>query len=586
MQYYAVVLLVYFGTDLLAIWGLNLEFGVAGVANLGFIVLIAVGAYTYAVLTLGPSSSNGAFQNYIIGAHLPPAAALVIAVAVGALAGAVLGLTGLRRVRQDYQALVLLVSAILASTIVSASPRIFNGDQGLALVPPPVDTAHPWRYVAVVAIICLATYPILRRFSGGPFGRALRAMRENEDTAIAIGKNVVALRIVVQAVGGALGSLSGALLIGFIGAWSPSAWQYLETLALLTAVIIGGTANDGGVLIGTALIPVLLLQGVQFLPSIPRHPGLSADLSTILFSAITIAFLFVRPQGLIPERRRRYAVPSSQEPTQALRDFALRLGRPEETKAVDDRLMRIAGLRRSFGGVRAVDDVSLSIAAGLVTGLIGPNGAGKSTLINLVSGTLSPDAGSIGFRHRDVTHVPAFRRARIGLVRTFQLAHEFGSLTTLENLLVAAQNQRAEGTAGVLLGSRYWRRQEHANRERGMRLLEIFGLEQQANKRARELSGGQKRALELLRALMVGPRLLLLDEPLAGLSPVLAERMGELFRELARDGMSIVLVEHDLAAIERLCDHVIVMAQGRVLAEGPMAELRQRRDVQDAYLVG
>ena len=593
MQYYLIVLLVYLGTDLLAIWGLNLEFGVAGVANLGYIVLIAAGAYVYAVLTLGPSSGNGAFQSYIIGGHLPPAAALVIASAAAAVFGAILGLSGLRRVRQDYQALILLVSAILASTIVSASPSLFNGDQGLALIPPPVDSAHPWRYVGLIELICGATYFFLRRFSGGPYGRALRAMRENEDAAVAIGKNVVALRLVVQAVGGAFAGLSGALLVGFIGAWSPSAWAYLETLALLTAIIIGGTGNDGGVLVGTVLIPVLLLQGVQFLPSIPGHPGLSTDLSNLLFGILTLSFLFFRPQGLIPERRRRHSVASPEAtveeqlavPAAVTLRLPMRVHSPGET-STDEALLTVDGVRRTYGGVRAVDGVSFSISPGSITGLIGPNGAGKSTLVNLISGTLPTEAGSIRFAGRDLTSTSTFRRARFGLVRTFQLAHEFGALTTLENLLVAAPGQRAETTKGVLLGPRYWRAQEKENIGRALALLQLFGLEHQANKPARELSGGQKRALELLRALMAAPRLLLLDEPLAGLSPLLAEQIGQACRSLVEDGLAIVLVEHDLGAIERLCDHVIVMAQGRILGQGTMAQLRVRSEVQNAYLVG
>ena len=593
MQYYLIVLLVYLGTDLLAIWGLNLEFGVAGVANLGYIVLIATGAYVYAVLTLGPSSGNGAFQHYIIGGNLPPAAALVIASAVAALFGAILGLSGLRRVRQDYQALVLLVSAILASTIVSASPSLFNGDQGLALIPPPVNSAHPWRYVALIGLICVATYFFLRRFSGGPYGRALRAMRENEDAAVAIGKNVVAQRIVVQAVGGAFAGLSGALLVGFIGAWSPSAWAYLETLALLTAIIIGGTGNDGGALVGTILIPVLLLQGVQFLPSIPGHPGLSTDLSNLLFGVLTLSFLFLRPQGLVPERRRRHAV----EPPEVIVEghvaapAAPMIRLPARVKThggapTDGALLAVEGLRRTYGGVHAVDGVSFSIRPGSITGLIGPNGAGKSTLINLISGTLPTEAGSLVFAGRDLTSSSTFRRARFGLVRTFQLAHEFGGLTTLENLLVAAPGQRAETAKGVLLGRRYWRAQEKENIGQALSLLRLFGLEHQADKPARELSGGQKRALELLRALMVSPRLLLLDEPLAGLSPLLAEQIGQACRALVEDGLAIVLVEHDLGAIERLCDHVIVMAQGRILGQGTMVDLRGRSEVQNAYLVG
>jgi ABC-type branched-subunit amino acid transport system ATPase component len=423
-----------------------------------------------------------------------------------------------------------------------------------------------------------------------------------------VGKNVVALRLAVQAVGGVYAGLSGALLAGFIGGWSPSSWQFVETLALLTAIIVGGLGNDAGVLLGVAIVPVLILQGVQFLPQIKSAPQLTADLGWIILGLLTIAFVFSRPQGLIPEQRPRYLpkpapatgqVPATgpapaPEPTPekaaatALSGHDHHSHAPAVATAGTGRapILAVDGLLKRYGGVHAVDGASFIIDAGAITGLIGPNGAGKSTALGLISGFLRPDAGQIVFNGRDVSRLPAYRRSRLGIVRTFQLPREFRALTTIENLLVAAPRQRGESLAGVAAGRRLWRREEEELVDRATGLLTLFGMADKADQRAGHLSGGQKRMLEVMRALMTGPRLLLLDEPMAGLAPALAERLEAACRQLADNGLSILLIEHELRAVERLCERVIVMAQGKVISEGRMAELRTRKEVQDAYVAG
>jgi ABC-type branched-subunit amino acid transport system ATPase component len=246
----------------------------------------------------------------------------------------------------------------------------------------------------------------------------------------------------------------------------------------------------------------------------------------------------------------------------------------------------VEGLVKRYGGVRAVDGASFTAAAGSITGLIGPNGAGKSTVLGLVSGFVRPDAGRITFGGRDIAHLPVYRRARLGIVRTFQLPREFRALTTIENLLVAAPGQLGESAAGVAAGRWLWRRDEDELIGRARALLELFGMTEAADERAGRLSGGQKRLLEVMRALMARPGLLLLDEPMAGLAPALAGRLEAACRQLAAAGMSILLVEHELGAVERLCAWVVVMAQGKVISEGRMAELRTRKEVQDAYVAG
>jgi branched-chain amino acid transport system permease protein len=249
-------------------------------------------------------------------------------------------------------------------------------------------------------------------------------------------------------------------------------------------------------------------------------------------------------------------------------------------------LLVAAGVERHFEGMRAVDGVSIEVQPHRVTGLIGPNGAGKSTLMAVMAGTLPASGGRIDFDGRDVTHLPAFRRARLGLVRTFQLPSEFARLTVLENLLVAAPDNRGESLGAALLGSWYWKRDEERLVTQARGLLDRFRMREKESDYAGNLSGGQKRLLEIMRALMLKPRLLLLDEPMAGVHPSIVNEIAAYLEALRDEGLTILMVEHELAMVERLCDPVVVMAQGKVLGEGSLASLRRQREIVDAYLVG
>ena len=246
--------------------------------------------------------------------------------------------------------------------------------------------------------------------------------------------------------------------------------------------------------------------------------------------------------------------------------------------------LRVDGLRRDFGGVWAVDGATFSVGRGSITSLIGPNGAGKSTVVGIVGGAIRPTAGRVLFDGDDVTHLPSHERARRGLVRTYQLSSEFGSLTVLENLLVAAPRQRGERLRTLALGKRYWRDQETQLARRARELLERFGMTEKQDEYAGRLSGGQKRLVEIMRALMAEPTLLMLDEPMAGVNPTLARSIEGDLAGLARDGLALLLVEHELDVVERLSDSVVAMAFGKVIATGTMSELRSRREVLDAYL--
>jgi branched-chain amino acid transport system permease protein len=314
-QFYFSTLLVYLAVDIMAVWGLNLQFGVAGISNFAFIVFQAAGAYTAAVLTLGPARSGG-FQQYVGGANLPFPLPVLAAGVVGAFLSLLVGLIAIRRLRTDYQAMVLLVVSLMATYFADNETHLVNGPAGLSLIPKPLGSAlgfsllgYQWFYVGLSAVFCVVIYFFVRRITASPLGRAMRAVRDNEHAAAALGKNVFGLRMTAFVIGGAIAGISGAVFVEFLGAWSPGSWLYPETFVFFTAVLVGGAGNDLGVAVGALLVPIGFLESTRFLPNI-GHPGFVDALQWMAVGALALLFLWFWPRGVVPERKRRFPRPS------------------------------------------------------------------------------------------------------------------------------------------------------------------------------------------------------------------------------------------------------------------------------------
>ena len=613
MVYYITTLLVYAGVDAIACLGLSQQFGIAGVTNFGFIIFQAAGAYTAAVLSLPNDSANGGFQTYIGGLNLPFPLPWIGAALVGGLLAVPFAAIVGRRLRGDFAAVGLLVTAVMFNLLVTNYQPLVNGAAGLSLVPAPLqNTINPqginyqWGYGIVALLLAFATYLFVRHITESPYGRTLRAMRDNDQVADSLGKDLRALRTSSLVIGGAIAGLSGGVLVGFINLWDPQAWGYAETVVLFAAVIIGGLGNHRGAVLGALLVPVTFEEATRYIPANSSNPNLVPALQWVVIGLLIVLFLWFRPQGILPERRRvilggkgRDAVPAPPpEPdvhiSEPPPEPEVHISQPSPDTVITTRrepfagdiILACSGLTRMFEGVHAVNDVSMSFERARLTGIIGPNGAGKSTALAMLAGTLRPTAGTISYRGEDVTGLPAHRRARLGLVRTFQLASEFKRLTVIENLLSAVPGQRGETVKGALLGRRYWGAQEHAAIAQAEAMLERFGLLDLADRYAGDLSGGQRRLVEIMRALMSEPDVLLLDEPMAGVHPRLAHEIGMRLVSLCEAGMTVVMVEHELSIMDEFCDPVIVMAEGRILAKGTMETLRATEEVVEAYLVG
>ncbi len=630
-SFYVSTLLVYFAIDLLCAWSLNLQYGYAGVINFAFIVFQAAGAYAASVVVLGSDTGINSYQTYILGAQVPFPLPLVAAALAGAFLSGVIGLFALRRIRRDYQAAVMLIVSLILYQVVSADIHLFNGSNGLTGVAHPLQgflnvslSTYQWYYAAWVLAICVVMYFVVQALCRSSWGRALRAIRDQEDAAASLGLNGTVLRMQVFIIGGAIAGLSGGLLVEFIGAWSPGAWGYAETFVIFTALLVGGVGNNRGMLLGTLIVPILVLQLPTFLPSF-GYPGLVDAIQWMVIGLLWMLFLLVRPRGLLPERRFVAPRLDALERSRGWVVRLLTLGRGDDVAqnsyvrtvgAVDPSTARAATLSRAgatatleprgesglrpantrrpvmvarklavrYGGVAAVQDVSLEVYPGEIVGLIGPNGAGKSSVLATLAGQLRAKSGTIEINGRDVTRRSAYARARLGVARTFQTTSEFPGMTVFENLLVSSRGSAGASLWHATARYRTNRAEDRAAEVRAWAVLERFEMTETADAYGAELSGGQRRLVEIMRCLMRDPTVLLLDEPMVGVAPHLVRKITTDLRSVADEGIAMVLVEHALEVVGTLCDRVVVMALGRVIAEGTYAEVVTDRGVRDAYL--
>jgi branched-chain amino acid transport system permease protein len=312
--YYAANLLIYAGVDIIACLALNLQFGVSGIVNFSFIVFQAVGAYTAAVLSMPNDKAFGYdFQIYVGGFHLPFPIPWIGGAVAGGLLAIPVGLVVLRKLRSDYQAIALLVTSVIANTVITNARPFLNGAAGLALVPPPLadqidpNTApYQYFYVGLTILAVVLVVFVVNRVVNSPYGRSLRAMRERETAAMAIGKDPVRLKMTAFIVGGVIAGFSGALLVGFIQFWAPSVWLYPETIILFAAIIVGGRGNNVGAILGALLVPVGFEEVTRLLNNAPLGlpAGVVPALEWVAIGLLIMGFLWFRPDGVRPEPRR------------------------------------------------------------------------------------------------------------------------------------------------------------------------------------------------------------------------------------------------------------------------------------------
>jgi branched-chain amino acid transport system permease protein len=581
---------------------LNVRWGWAGEFDIALFAFVAIGAYVYSVVTLPPSNLPPP-GGYILGLHWPFIVGMIAAIVVSGLLSAVAGAVALRKLRDDYFGITTLAIALILALVIGQYTPLFDGYEGLYGMPQPLSNVLPFgpdggNYLLICIVALVLCYFVLERLARSPFGRTVRSVREDDTASAAFGRNVYLVKLKAYVLGGCVAGLGGALLAAYITAFNPYGWAPQETFLIYAALFIGGTGNSLGVIIGAFFVEVGVQEVTRYIPQIGTNASSGDAIRLIVIGLLIVTVLWWRPQGILPERRARdRLLPATAAESSvngageaAPQQAAVLTFRPPEPKGpaggaqADGVALRVTDLMKAFGGVKAVDGASFSVRAGSLTGLIGPNGAGKSTVINLISGFEAPDSGAIEFDGRRIDGKSAHAISRLGLMRSFQTAREWPGLTVMENMLLSTPVEGRDAIWRGLFTARRLRGTELADRVRARELLDAVGLLKLKDEPAGTLSGGQKRLLEFARLAAAGPRLVLLDEPQAGVNPVLRERMAELIRVMVASGVTVLMVEHNLPFLESLCDHVIVMAVGRCIATGSMAELRANRDVVDAYL--
>ena len=535
--------------------GLNVLLGLSGQVSFGHVGFYAIGAYAVAILT---TRAGWSFW----------AAWPVAALAAGAM-GALLALPALR-VKGPYLAMVTIAFGFIVEHSAVELRDLTGGQNGIMGIAPPSlgwEALRGERGVAALAIVTAAlALAGFVRLSRGNWGAALRAVRDSETAAESIGLNPLVVKTVAFTVSALLAGVAGGLYAPLSGFVTPHSFSFLQSILFVLVVMAGGSGSVLGPVLGAIVVGVL----PELLASLEEY-------RLLFFGALLLAVLWAAPQGLVGLVARLWPRrPASLHAVQATPSVAAPSAPALRQRARST--LRAAGLSMVFGGVRAVSQLSFSVPPGAVTSLIGPNGAGKSTVLNMLSGFYTPTEGATVLGDVPMQGQGACRMARAGVARSYQTSQLFGSLSVADNVALAS----TRGRMGSVLAAGHIRSAQA--RARAVALLAWCGYTGAPDAPAADLAHVDRRLVEIARALAIDPDVLLLDEPAAGLSHEDKERLSALLRRIADQGIGVLLVEHDMALVMGLSDHVVVVESGRHLAEGTAAEVQAHPAVRQAYL--
>lgn len=589
--------------------GLDVTVGYLGQVNLAQAAFLGLGGYA-----AGVSVTR-------FGLGIP--AAIVIAILLCTVIGALLALPALRLEGPQF-ALATLSFTALTTIVLNEWEHLTLGAQGLSISRPPIlghvltSRDFYWLCMAMLALVWMA----MRNLLSSQWGRAFEALRDSPIATDAMGVGAYRHKVAGFALGSGLGGMAGALYAFNFQYLQPHAFVYELTVILLLGVVLGGRKSLWGAFVGASLVALLpnllsnkvlfqafsaaglavaLFAGVRGLRARTLRPfqALSPIAATgtllvgslvvkntedwrkAIFALMLFSVVVGLPEGLMGFATgflaRLFRVEPPPLPPPAALDEVLPL-RPADGSV----LLEIRDLKRWFGGVKAVDGVSLSVRSGQVHGLIGPNGSGKSTLVNVVSGLYTPTEGTMMLRGKPLPVGSLFRAAKAGVARTFQNLQLFTGMSALENVMVALRGVYRAPLPLVLLG--LGRVEERKAQAEALALLEFVGLGGQPRAPAKDLTYGAQRFLEIARALARRPDVLILDEPAAGLALPDVVKQVEIIRRIRQRGITVVLIEHHMDVVTELCDVVTALDGGKVIAEGTPDEVKRHPKVIEAYL--
>jgi branched-chain amino acid transport system permease protein len=545
---YVLNILMEASTFAIAVFGLSVVLGLCGQINLAQAAFFGFGAYAVGIGTTD--------------LHLSYWLCLLAGCAITLLAGALLGMSTLR-LGGHYLAMVTISFQQIVTLVMINAIWLTHGPDGVSNIGRPDLLQSSQAYLTFcVAMLALVGYMVWH-LPDTRLGRAMRAVRDNELAAGVAGIDVFRTKIYAFAISAVLGGFAGGLFAGGFAYISPDQFSFAESVQFLTMSLLGGVASPIGSAIGTALL-ILIPEWLRFLKSVP-------GLYLAIYGLSVILIIRYMPDGIwgfvnaATTRWRAKAKVHAAGPALQLKPAALG----------GEVVLEVTGLAKHFGGLRAVDNVDIAVRRGGVHALIGPNGSGKTTTLNVLSGLYKATAGRIVLDGTDVTSLPPQLRCAAGLGRTFQNIRLFRSMTALENVVIGA-----ERPGNTLLGEG----SDAALTARAMSALGFVGLGSRANELISSFSYGHQRLIEIARALAGNPTLLLLDEPAAGLNSTEKLELHELLKRIAAQGLTILIIDHDMTLVSEAAQHITVLNFGRRIADGESMAVLRHPDVVSAYL--
>jgi branched-chain amino acid transport system permease protein len=534
-------------TFAIAVFGLSVVLGLCGQINLAQAAFFGLGAYAVGIGT----------SDY----HVSYWFCLVAGCVIALLAGALLGASTLR-LGGHYLAMVTISFQQIITLVMINTIWLTHGPDGVSNIGRPALFESAQSYLAFcVGMLALVGY-FVWHLSDTRLGRAMRAVRDNELAAGVVGIDVFRTKVSAFALCAVLGGLAGGLFAGGFSYVSPDQFSFAESVVFLTMSLLGGVASPIGSAIGTGLL-ILIPEWLRFLKSVP-------GLYLAIYGLSVILIIRYMPDGiwgffnLATQRWRAKAKVRAAGPPLQLTPATVG----------GDMVLEVKGLSKHFGGLKAVDQVDIAVRRGGVHALIGPNGSGKTTTLNVLSGLYKATAGKVLLDGTDVTDMPPHQRAAAGLGRTFQNIRLFRSMTALENVVIGAERP----------GNRLAGHGADALNERAMSALSFVGLGARANELISSFSYGHQRLIEIARALAANPTLLLLDEPAAGLNSTEKLELHELLKRIAAQGLTILIIDHDMTLVSEAAQHITVLNFGRRIADGESMAVLRHPDVVSAYL--
>jgi branched-chain amino acid transport system permease protein len=540
--------------------GLNVLVGLAGLVSLGQAGLFALGAYTASILAT-------------------KAGAGLIACCIGSAAFAstfgVLLAYPTVRVKGVYLAVITIAFGLIVENVAIEWQSLTGGTTGISGIPRPSILGFKlsgYQYYYFIAAIVLAVLLFTRNIQHSRFGRAMLAVAQSETASKSAGINATAIRTLAFVIAAGTAGLAGSLYAFLNSYISPDIFTFSDSVRFLLMVILGGA--------GTVLGPVL---GAYILTYLPEFLQQFQYWQAFAYGFLLAAVMFVMPRGvigtLLNARQARQAPQADNAGPNCLSQNSVEM--PNRTARGDG--LEAIDLTVRFGGLVALSSVSLRVSPGQVHGLIGPNGAGKSTFVNTITGFYRPAAGSFRLDGTDLTNSSPHRIARLGLARTFQNTELFKDMTVIENVMAGYHQKLSYSVADAAMRTPRFIREQALSRTEAARLLNLTGLTNYTNLKARFLPFGLQRRLEIARALAQGPRLLLLDEPAAGLTAGEVANLSEMIRKIAASGISILIIEHHVELVMSVASAITVLDYGQVIARGTPAEVQSDARVIEAY---